>query len=128
MWNGTIFDLFQLSGTIPEFKEVQNVIDNGFTIQESQIFIIRVDMLSWLWALLMSKPRMIFKISWCSKSTAEIVASHKQFVSVGVELTFSTDEHCLAKYKLKKLAFSRKSVMSWSFITRGGIEGIFLPL
>ena len=81
-----MFDLFQLSGKIPEFKELRNIIGNGFTILESQIFIIRVDMMSWSWAFLMSKARMIFKISWFSKSTAEIVASHKQFVSVGIEL------------------------------------------
>ena len=69
-------------------------------------------MLSWPWALLMSKAQMIFKIYWSSKLTAEIVASHKQFVSVGTQLSFSIGIHCLAKYKLKKLTFSRKSVMS----------------
>ena len=41
-----IFDLFQLSGKILEFKELRNIIDNGFTILESQTFIIHVDMLS----------------------------------------------------------------------------------
>ena len=101
LWTATIFDLFQFSGKIPEFKELQNVIDNGFTTLESQFFIIRVSMLSWPWALLMSKARMIFKISWSSKSTAEIVASHKQSVSVDTELSFSIGVHCLAKYKLK---------------------------
>ena len=40
------FDLFQLSGKIPEFKELWNNIDNGFTILESQIFIKGVDILS----------------------------------------------------------------------------------
>ena len=34
LWTGTIFDLFQLSGKNPEFKELQNVIDNGFVIVE----------------------------------------------------------------------------------------------
>ena len=67
-----MFDLFQLSGKIPEFKELQNIIDNGFTILESKILIIHVNMLSWPWALLMSKAQMIFKISWSSKSTAEL--------------------------------------------------------
>ena len=76
----------------------------------------------------MSKAQMIFKISSPSKSTAEIVASYKQFVSVGKELSFLIGVHCLAKCKLKKLAFSQKSVMSWSFITSRGIKGIFLPL
>ena len=33
------FDLFQLSRKIPEFKELWNIIDNGFTIIESQVFI-----------------------------------------------------------------------------------------
>ena len=112
MWTGAIFDLFQLSRKIQEFKELRNIIDNSFTILESQIFIIRVDMLSWPWALLMSKARMIFKVSSSSKSTAEIVALHKQFVAVGIELSFSIGVHCLAKYKLKQLAFSQKSVMS----------------
>ena len=79
-------------------------------------------MLSGSWALLMSKARMIFKISWSSKSTAEIVVSNKQFVSVGIELSFSLGAHCLAKYKLKKLAFSGKSVMSWLFITSGELK------
>ena len=122
LWTGAIFDLFQLSGKIPEFKELQNIIGNGFTILESQIFIIQVDMLSWQWAFLMSKSQMIFKISYSSKSSAEIVASHKQFVPVGVELSFSIGVLCLAKYKLKNLAFFRKSVMSLSFITSGGIS------
>ena len=54
----------------------------------------------------MSKAGMIFKISCFSKSTVEIAASHKQFVSVGIELSFLIGAHCLAKYKLKKLAFS----------------------
>ena len=52
MWTGTIFDLFQFSGKIPEFKELLNIIDNCVTILESQIFVIGVDMLSWPWALL----------------------------------------------------------------------------
>ena len=69
-----------------QFKELRDIIDNVFTILELQIFIIRLDILSWPWALLMSKARIIFKISWSSKSTAEILASHKQFVSVGIEL------------------------------------------
>ena len=128
MWTGTIFDLFQLTGKIAEFKELRNIVDNSFTILESQIFIIRVNLLSWPWALLMSKARMIFKISWSSKSTAEVVSSHKQFVSVGIELSFSIGVHCLAKYKLKQLAFFRKSVMSWLFSRNGGIKGIFLSL
>ena len=64
----------------------------------------------------MSKAVMIFKIPPPSKQTAKIVASHKQFVSVGIKLSFSIDVHCLAKQKLKKLAFSRKSVMVWSFL------------
>ena len=77
LWTGTLFDLFQLSRKIPEHKELQNIIDNSFTILASKIFIIYVDMLSWPWALLMSKAQMIFKISWSSKSTAKIVALHK---------------------------------------------------
>ena len=85
-------------------------------------------MLSWPWALLMSKARISFKVSWSSKSTAEIAASHKQIVSVGIELSVSIAVHSLAKYKLKKLAFSRESVMSWSFITSGGIKRTLLPL
>ena len=39
LWTSTIFDLFQLSGKIPEFKELWNIIENGFKILESQIFI-----------------------------------------------------------------------------------------
>ena len=103
-WTGTMFDLFQLSGKIPEFKELQNIIDNGFTILESQIFITRADMLSWPWALLISKARMIFKISWYSKSTADIIVLHKQFFSGDIELSFSIGAHCLAKCKLKKIS------------------------
>ena len=80
LWTGAIFDLFQLSGKIPEFKELRNIIDNGFTILESQIIIIRVDMLSWPWALLMSEARLIFKISCSSKSNVKTASSHKQFV------------------------------------------------
>ena len=128
LWTGTIFDLFQLSGKIQEFKELQNITDNGFILLESQIFIIPIDMLPWPWALLMSTAQMIFKISWSSKSTPKIVASHKQFVSVGTGLSFSIGVHCLAKCKLKKLAFCWKSIMSWSFIMSSGIKGIFLPL
>ena len=33
LWTGTIFDLSQLSRKIPEFKELRNIIDNGFTIR-----------------------------------------------------------------------------------------------
>ena len=74
---------------------------------------------------LMSKARMIFKTSWSSKSTAQVVASHKQFVLVGIDLPFSMGVLCLARCKLKKLAIFRRSVMSWSF-TSGGIKGIYL--
>lgn len=38
-WTGTIFHLFQLSGKILEFKELQNTFDNGFTIIESFVYI-----------------------------------------------------------------------------------------
>ena len=46
LWTGTIFDFFRLSGKIPEFKNLPNIIDNGFAILESQICIIHVSMLS----------------------------------------------------------------------------------
>ena len=85
-------------------------------------------MFPWQWTFLMSKARMIFDTSLSSTLTAEIVASHKHFVSVGIELSFSIGVHCLARYKLKKLAFSQKLVMSWSLITSDGIKGILLPL
>ena len=62
-WPGTIFDLFQLSGKLPEFKELRNIIGNGSKILEPQIFIIRAEMLSWQWTFLMSKARMIFDTS-----------------------------------------------------------------
>ena len=39
LWTGTLFDLFQLSRKIPEHKELQNIIDNSFTILASQICI-----------------------------------------------------------------------------------------
>ena len=86
MWTGTIFDL--------QNNLLRNIIENGSIILQPQIFIIRVDILSWPWALLMSKTRMVFKISWSSRPTAEFVASHKQFVSVGIELSFSIGVHC----------------------------------
>ena len=41
-----MFDLFQLSGKIPEFKELQNIIDNGFIIIQSPSSIIHVNMSS----------------------------------------------------------------------------------
>ena len=63
LWAGLIFDLFLMPAKIPEFKKLWNIIENGSTIVESQIFIIRVDMLPWPWALLMSKARMIIEIS-----------------------------------------------------------------
>ena len=107
-----MLDLFQLSRKILKFKGLQNIIDNGFTTLESQIFIIHLDILSWSWALLMSEDQMIFKISRFSKSTSKIVASQKQFASVGIELSFSIGVNCFAKYTLKKLAFSQKLVIS----------------
>ena len=39
-------DLLLLSGKIPEFKELRNIIDNAFEILESQIFNIGSGMLS----------------------------------------------------------------------------------
>ena len=36
--------------------------------------------------------------------------------------------HCLAKYNLRKLAFSQKLVVRWSFNVCGGIQGIVLSL
>lgn len=61
-WTGTIFDFFYPFGMIPEFKELWNIIVDGFTIVESQILVIAVDMLPWSLALLRSKAQMIFKI------------------------------------------------------------------
>ena len=101
----------------------------SFIILESQIFIVSVNTLSWPWTLLMSKAQMFcFFLFWSSKSTAEVVAPHKQFVRLDTGLPFSIATHCLAKYTFKKIAFSRKSGMSWSFITSSVIKGVFLPL
>ena len=114
LWTGALFDLYQLSGEISEFNELRNCIDNGFTKLVSQILVLLVNMLSWPWALLMFKARMFLKISLSSKSSVKIVTSCKQSVSVGVELSFSTGAYCLVKYKLKKLALSRKLFMTSS--------------
>ena len=45
-WTSKKIDLLLLSGKIPEFKELQNIIDNEFEILESQIFNIGAVMLS----------------------------------------------------------------------------------
>ena len=85
LWTATILDLFQLFGNILEVKELRNIVNNDFTIVESQIFIIYVNMLSWSWSLLMSHAQMIFEISLSSKSVAEIVPSLKQSLSVVID-------------------------------------------
>ena len=44
----------------------------------------------------------------------------------GSTLSFSIGLHCVAKYSLKRLAFSSKDVMKVLFSSNGGILAIFL--
>ena len=39
LWTSTILELFQLPGKISHFKELRNIIGNGVTIVESQVFL-----------------------------------------------------------------------------------------
>ena len=39
LWTSTILELFQFPGKISHFKELRNIIGNGVTIVESQVFL-----------------------------------------------------------------------------------------
>ena len=74
-------------------------------------------MWSWPWVLLMSKARMIFRIYWSSKSITKIVASHKHFVSIGVELSFSIENLEIQRENLDLLSWKfRPSIMEISTV------------
>ena len=76
-------------------------------------------MLSWPWALLMSRARMIFDIAWCKVNCQNCSSTH--FVTV--ELSFSIGAHCSVECKLKKLVFFQNQ-LRLLFITSGGFTNI----
>ena len=90
------------------------------------IFIIRIMILTWPWALFESKFCIIFSISLSEK-----VRVSKQFSVVkwrlrGSSLLLLIKEHCLAKKELKNSAIFLNSVRYSFQWKRGGMSGIFL--
>ena len=83
LWIGTILDFFHKSWNIPSSIQFLYVIDRGWTIAFSHIFIILVDMLSWTWALLMLRDLVILSMSSLLKLIADKLFSELRTTNLG---------------------------------------------
>ena len=125
LWIGTILDFFHKSWNIPSSIQFLYVIDRGWTIAFSHIFIILVDMLSWTWALLMLRDLVILSMSSLLKLIADKLFSELRTTNLDNELSFVIGALFEVKNSLKSLAFSLKPTTSLLSTFNGGINGIF---
>ena len=93
LWIGVIFSFFQQSGKTPEFKQLLKKIISGLTTESSHIFSILAEIPSYPWDLLISKERILFKGSSCSKLNEEKEDRHSGTFADNL-LLFNITEHC----------------------------------
>ena len=58
-----VWDIFQMSGNIPQSTQFLSKIDKGSVTTESQIFSIHIEISSWPWALFTFKFLIILRTS-----------------------------------------------------------------
>ena len=83
---------------------------NGFDIEETQSFIIRIEVSSWPWALFWSKDLIILTISSTQNSKDESLSLIPKFIFTGTVLSLDIGVHCLAKKLLNRSALSKKKL------------------
>ena len=71
LYIGIMFAFFQHKGKVPPFKQLLEIIINGFTIETSHIFNIRTEIPSWPCDLLISKERIRFSNLFSFKQIEE---------------------------------------------------------
>ena len=75
-------------------KQVLKRIDKGFAIVEAHNIIIRVDILSYRWAVFGSNDLIILVISSVQNSKIDRFCSVANVIFGGIELALSTVVHC----------------------------------
>ena len=92
-------------------------IASGFAIEEAHIFIIRIVISSWPWALLGSNDLIIFTISPGQISKVDNLSSVTKLVFAGIALLLSIVVHCFFliyhKKFLKEVQKNKLSRKSW---------------
>ena len=117
---GTTFAFFHSLGNWPFLVQDLKIIFKGFEMDSPQILSILILIISWLWALLGPRPRIILAISLLLNLTVLF----KNIEWILLELFIK--EHCLSKKELGISAFSLKSLTYLFWCFKGGIQRTFL--
>ena len=120
LWVGIIWDIFQMSGNIPQ-SQFLNKIDKGSVTTESQIFSILIEISSWPCALFTFKFLILRKSSLLNLIIVNLLSVIK-CLQEGKTLLLEIVVHWEEK-NIERLVFSVKSDIILLFTNRGGIKG-----
>ena len=105
--------------------ENTRIIESGFVMDGLHSFSILLEIQSYPWALFAPKNWIIFSSFSLSKMISCNLFSVWYILDFERVLLFRGGCHCLLKYSLNELAFSKKLVKILLITRRGRINGIF---
>ena len=104
-----VWDIFQMSGNIPQSTQFLSKIDKGSVTTESQIFSIRIEVPLWPWALFTFKSLIILRILSLLNLIVVNLLWVMKYSLEGKTLLLETGVHWEEKKTLKSLDFPVKS-------------------
>ena len=126
LWTRTTFAFFHPLGNWPFSMQGSKIISKSFEMDSPQILNIPILIISWPWALVRSRSRIILEISLLLNDIDETNLSVLFKNLEGSVLESFIKGHCSAKKELNISALSLKSVTYLFWCFKGGIQGIFL--